>query len=102
METQQFAQVSFKLQTQSSFLEMSNPARWILLYSLKFFYEKQYDLTFTLTYTEIHNELRYNHNQISKAIKELIKCQYWYLVKRGSKNTSAIYRHNHNLLSVHY
>jgi hypothetical protein len=66
-----------------------------------FYYDNDPFHPFSLPYSEIKSVLHIGKTTIAKAIKQLIDGKYWILINKGGRNRSAIYRHNHSLLSVY-
>ena len=96
----QFFMFSHELINSERYNSLPHSAIIILNYSFQFYYDNDADHQFTLPYSEIEQVLHIGRHTISKAIKKLIESKYWFLVKKGSRNRSAVYRHNHTLLTV--
>ena len=76
-------------------------SKLILVHSLEFYYDDDPDHKFTSPYSVIATEFHISYRDVSKSIKELLASKYWILVSAGSKNRSAEYRHNHDLLTIY-
>jgi len=96
----QFFMFSHELINSDRYNSLPHSAIIILNYSFQFYYDNDPSHTFTLPYSEIKSKLHFGRTTISKAIIKLLEAKYWFLVTPGDKNRSAVYRHNHSLLTV--